>query len=422
MPIAVEPALVDQGTELLRLKQAGVAPKWAVKPWAQTATIPASVNLADLTTVVARDGSYRTEAIYTIKNRRRQFLALRLPEGVSLLSAMLGDQPARCVTATMAGKPAHLIALPKTSEADLSFEVKVVLSGVVLKPLPARNGWRAEDIDIPAPQVISQAEEDAFGIPVARTRWTVYLAEDLDASGSRDAERNNLTFLPEGAGDALSMSAVLQEFNELLDVMSMSSSVRNRKLAESNLKQLESALLRSDGYSYSGNSPESEELAEQQRKALDRFEQLQSRGRAGRDLSRRAQPGEAALPALNFSGQSEVLAYTIQQNNITLNNNSGNGIVVNEAAGETFQLRLQEQAAPESDSSEKSAPQQRQSDFEARGESQRQNTMNLEGLNVEIGRRKGLENTPKDTTKLGIAWEIQAAETAGQEWAKIAYG
>lgn len=240
--IVVRKELTDQATEFVRVKTAGVGLAWTVQRYTPTAGIPASVNLADLTMILARDGSYRAQAAYTLKNRSRQFLAVKLPKDSRLLSVFVGNQPSRTVLTTLKEEAVHLVALPKTSAADLSFRVTLTLSGRLDKALPFGSSVMGRDLDLPAPMVVGQDESPEFGIPVARTRWAVYVPDDLDVWPVRDPKRNNLNDRASELADTYGARAVLQDYAELLSNYDSLSSERSRFLCASNLKQLDTAL------------------------------------------------------------------------------------------------------------------------------------------------------------------------------------
>ena len=425
LPIVVPQEQIDQGTELIRLKQLGVAPMWTMQKFVATESIPASVNVADLTTVIARDGTFRTQAIYTIKNRRRQFLALKLPENAVLLSVMLGQQPARCVTATVAGGKAHLIALPKTSEADLSFPVKLVIAGRLPQPLPRGVTWRAMTIEVPAPQVISQTEDEAYGIPVARTKWTVYLADDLDASALRNPAQHNLTVTSSGDGELVYASAAIQELNELLDVYENSANVRQKGRAVDNSKKQLSIV--TDNFRSLGRSDAAPqqvaELEEQQRKVIERYNKVQAKIQS--NMNAQGNFPNGATVTQNFSDQTDALSFAITNNTSVL---SSNGIAIqnsSEATDEMFQLQLQEQAIPqlevESKSESESAPQFRSKSL-SRGAYQDANEGNLDNLNAKISGKKSQQSShggfdqPNSPVQFGADWDdIQSRRQKNRE-------
>ena len=268
VPVVVDQTLVDQATELVKVKKLLTAPKWTLHKFAQTASTPASVNVADLTTVVSRDGTYRAQAVYTIKNRSRQFLALKLPPQSELLSVFVGNQPSRAVTTKRKGDAIQLIALPKTSAASLSFPVKVVWRGRLSGALPKSARVLREEFSFPAPEVISQQTDPEFGIPVARTRWTVYLPDDLDAKPITVASRHNLTLQEGGVPDLIYQQAALQEISLLCATVEQNPIGRTNYVAMNNLKQLGIAV-----HSFSGAT--NAEFDQQKQQVLKRLGDLQ---------------------------------------------------------------------------------------------------------------------------------------------------
>ncbi len=268
VPVVVDQSLVDQATELVRVKKLLTAPKWSLQKFAQTQSTPASVNVADLTTVVSRDGTYRGQAVYTIKNRSRQFLAFKLPPQSELLSVFVGNQPSRAVTTKRKDGEIQLVALPKTSAASLSFPVRVIWRGKLSGPLPKSARVLREEFEFPAPEVISQQADPEFGIPVARTRWTVYLPEDLDAQPMTSASRHNLTLQPSDAPDLIYQQAALQEIDFLCATVEQNPNGRTNYFALGNLKQLGTAVRRFSGASNA-------EFDQQKVQVLKRLDELQ---------------------------------------------------------------------------------------------------------------------------------------------------
>ncbi len=262
LPIVVDQRLVDQATAVLRVRNqaagvgdqqaAAVAPRWGLKSFAAQAGAPASVNLADLTTVLAADGTWRMQCVYTIKNRSRQFLALQLPEKSQALSVFVADQPARLVElkrnlksqiSNLKSQTYQLIALPKTSEADLSFQVKLVLSGRLSSALPRGLKLASQEIDLPTPMIVSLSDDKEYGIPVARTLWAVHVPQDWTAKPLNNAVKNNLTNQAADTAAVAYQTAWLQEANELMRVVEGTNYRSSQRLqAKNNLKQIGLAL------------------------------------------------------------------------------------------------------------------------------------------------------------------------------------
>ena len=252
LPIVVDQRLVDQATAVLRVRAEGQGPKWGLKSFAAQAGAPASVNLADLTTVLAADGTWRMQCVYTIKNRSRQFLALQLPEKSQALSVFVADRPARLVElkrnlkseiSNLKSQTYQLIALPKTSEADLSFQVKLVLSGRLSSALPRGLKLAAQEIELPTPTVVSLSDDKEYGIPVARTLWAVHVPKDWTAKPLNNAAKNNLIDQAADTAAVAYQTAWLQEANELMRVVEGTNYRSSQRLqAKNNLKQIGLAL------------------------------------------------------------------------------------------------------------------------------------------------------------------------------------
>ncbi len=252
LPIVVDQSLVDQATAVVRVKGQGAGgpkaaanglPTWSINSYAAQAGAPASVNLADLTTVLAADGTWRMQCLYTIKNRSRQFLALQLPEKSQALSVFVGDQPARLVELKKADHTYQLIALPKTSEADLSFQVKLVLSGRLPTSLPRGLRFWSKELELPVPTVVSLSDDKEYGIPVARTLWAVHVPKDWSAKPVSDPNRNNLNEQAEDTATVALTATLLQEANELMRVIEGTNYRSSQRMqAQNNLKQLGLAL------------------------------------------------------------------------------------------------------------------------------------------------------------------------------------
>lgn len=338
VPVVVDQSLVDQATELVRVKQLATAPRWTLQTFSQTASVPASVNVADLTTIVSRDGTYRGQAIYTIKNRSRQFLALKMPENAELMSVFVGNVPSRAVTTKRKNDTFQLIALPKTSAASLAFPVRILWRGRLDAKLPKSARLVRQEVDFPAPIVVSQQDDPDFGIPVARTRWTVWLPDDLDIQPLKSSVRNNLTLQTTDTPDLLYQKAAVQELSELLGFVEQNYSYNNpsegrRAQVTNNMKQIGLALDNARYLSQSvGSVSGDQDFAQQRDVALKRLS----------DLQKSIQIDQQQLPAIAANGtdQSGKAARGIQINGAY----SGNGVALGEQQSELANVELNSNA------------------------------------------------------------------------------
>ncbi len=312
VPVVIQQEFVDQATELVKVRKLGSAPKWSLHKFAQQQGAPASINVADLTTILSRDGTYRAQAIYTIKNRSRQFLALKMPESTELLSIFVAGQPSRAVTAMLAsqnGKSTQLIALPKTSAASLSFPVKIVWRGRLARGLPKSPTFRHEEVGVPAPLILSQQDDADYGIPVARTRWTIYFPKDLDAQAARSTSKHNLSLTDDS--DSLYGNAAIQETGELLgyleQLLDSPSSRQGRGnriqigVATDNLRKLNQEL---DNYDLAGDK----EFSKNKSDVMKRLTELEKRAKKDESLAAGAENPQQnpALPSQYFLSDDTV--------------------------------------------------------------------------------------------------------------------
>lgn len=258
-------SLLQQAVEILRVRQADAEVTWNVRKLEQVKDLPASVNLADNLLVIAQDGSWRAQAAYRINNRSRQFLALHMPLQSRILSVYVAGKPVRPVRTTSEGRERSLIALPKTVAGDFSFTATVVFAGRLSQALPKKLQAAQLNFNLPQARVVSQQEDEKFGIPVARTLSTVYLPEDIDATVIDDPSRTNLKVVPVGLHEYDRKVSVLQEAMEMLSLPA--SSLSGGSKLEYNLSKIERAgqelsQLRSNSYS----EAENRKLADLQRR------------------------------------------------------------------------------------------------------------------------------------------------------------
>ncbi len=191
LPLKVPDALVRQAMSIVQLLP-GRAPVWLARRADSQSSLQATVTGARLETVVDVDGSWRTKASYTIRNRGRQFLPVDLSEmgDVRVLSILVKDQPARALESTIGGRKIHLVPLPPSSAADLSYSVTVMLGGQLSNPLPRGGSVTSLTLELPAPHITTPTESSEFGLPVAQTVWSVRLPDGVTAEVD---EAGNLT-------------------------------------------------------------------------------------------------------------------------------------------------------------------------------------------------------------------------------------
>lgn len=243
LPLKVPQELAVQATDVVKFNSKTEELQWSVKHFEQQSGAAAAVNLAELVVVIRQDGSWRLKSSYTVKNRNRQFLALRLPEDSRLLSVMVAGQPSRAVNSKWKSQPISLIAMPKTSAADTSFQIEAVISGRLPKQLPGWFQIAPRTVSIPMPHVIDKSESEEIGIPVLNTRVSVYLPNSVKPVILTGGSSTNM--IPETEyGETLARQrSILKDVRDLNRVLiDKTSSFAQRTQARDNLKRLNIAL------------------------------------------------------------------------------------------------------------------------------------------------------------------------------------
>ena len=253
LPFTLQQELIKQATDTTLAKTVQHQLSWTIHRAVQQKQVAASVKSAQIVTVIAKDGSWRAEALYHIRNRARQFLPLTMPEESRILSVLVKEAPSHTVTSEIDGQTLHFIPLPKTSIADLPFKVRIVFSGQLPEGVLDQTGRPlGKEFEIPAPQIVTPAENQEFGIAVSQTNWKVYFPEEFYLNPLDDPSKNNLTQLDQGSIDLSDSLTMLNTAEDLFQVLEGPASSRARFRALSNLKQIEKATRKLDdqGRSY----------------------------------------------------------------------------------------------------------------------------------------------------------------------------
>jgi len=245
VPFALPETLARQAVSVEQVSAMAV-PVWRIQRAEPADLPPAYVVASTLTTVFQPDGSWRTQAVYGVRNRGQQFLAVRIPSAAQVLSVMVKDRPARNLITQVNEERVELIPLPLTSAADLSFDVTLILSGRLEQELPTAGSFWEQRIAVPAPELLSPEESPEFGVPSAQTLWNVYLPDGLRGRLVSGTGLSNMT----GSSAANELAVELQtlqraraDLRELSRVLTDPIySSQQRKQARGNLKNVEQQL------------------------------------------------------------------------------------------------------------------------------------------------------------------------------------
>jgi hypothetical protein len=138
----------------------------------------ASIDQAHYQTLFTQDGLAVTTARFTVRNNRKQFLRVRLPEGAQVWSATVAGRPEKpAISATpsdASGGTERPEILIKVINSIDGFPVELVYA----TPLPEMGGLGRVRAHLPQPDMI-----------VTATRWDVFLPESF-RYGSPDTNMN----------------------------------------------------------------------------------------------------------------------------------------------------------------------------------------------------------------------------------------
>ena len=327
LPLEVQSTLLDQALSITELSAQQALPRWKISRNATQDTGRATVTGSDLVTSLTWDGTWRTKATYTVRNRGQQFLGLRVPEGSQLLSVFVKGQPSRTVTTKLKEQPIHLVPLPQTSVVDLSFDVQITLAGKLATPLKP-GGLATQQISLPAPDVISRDESTDFGLTVAHTSWQIHTPDKLDVTLLRDG--SNVEQLTEEEWFATQLirkgDRLRADMDEMIQIVKSSGNASQKSQAVSNLRQIGEVLKQQSIFDQPASKPEAVQLFDQARSYNESLQKQIN--------DNTPQSGEAVQQALpQIQAQSDNRDFVNMNNFSVITSNGGDGIVVQDNSG-----------------------------------------------------------------------------------------
>ena len=188
----------------------------------------AVVELAELTTVVGGDGTTRTRAVYTVRNKELQFLLIDMPGASTLWGVTLNGSPVAVGQSAVSGTGAAQklrVPLEYVGSASLSLEVALQYEEPALA-LPSLRG----SAELAAPRVIDTQ--------VVETVWNLIFPHgyELHRSGG------NLREVASSVLYAKRTESLLTQLDKVSKAAQESDSVRVREQATRELARVEQAL------------------------------------------------------------------------------------------------------------------------------------------------------------------------------------
>jgi hypothetical protein len=292
LPMQVDAQLLRQAMLVGRLTRTDASASWRLDRPAIRRGAAAFVNLADLVTVIEPGGTWRTQATYRVKNLSRQFLAVEIPEQSEILSVVVQHKPVRAVRAVVGGKTFNLIPLPEVSEGDLSFDAQLVIAGRLGGSLPEGVRLLGTKVSLVAPQVVTWETDADYGIPVARTRWTLWFPKDQQVRVLTSAQETNLDQADEFTATVFERSALVDEAKQLLSVIDSGASTNSMNLAYGNLSRINGELDQRNLPSARGANAPLEAQLQGEQSVLQRMKDIRKRALPGEQDRTEAQPAK----------------------------------------------------------------------------------------------------------------------------------
>ena len=236
--IAVEPGrlpFLPQGVAVASLKPTFRSTRldWSLaldEEAIEVAPGPAAViELVEIWTFVGNDGTARTRAVYTVRNRSLQFLMVEVPAGTDLWGVTLNGKPVAVGTSAAAtpGAAARTLRIPVEHVGAASLNLEVALH-YAERPLdlPSARGSAA----LTAPKVV--------GTQVVETVWNLYFPDGYSVSRGGGNMREAVASVQY----AKKVGNLLEQLEKITKTASESDSRRVREQAANEMARLEQAL------------------------------------------------------------------------------------------------------------------------------------------------------------------------------------
>lgn len=195
--------------------------------------VSAVVTLAELESVIGRDGTVRTRATYTLVNRSLQFLEIDLPAGGELWGVTVDGRSVPVGNLLAGGSSSLRIPVARPVEIGLPQEIRLTYQEPMWEDGVSSYGFVAPSI-----RAAGIAEEDSE-VRILETVWDVLVPNDsvLRETGERMRE------VPSTLKPSQKLQALLDNREQLVRAAREGSSRKLRARARDELGRLEQALV-----------------------------------------------------------------------------------------------------------------------------------------------------------------------------------
>ena len=181
--------------------------------------LKAIIDIAEIVTIMNKDGQTFNEVSYRIQNRTKQYLRVRLPKSARLWSAEVENKLVKPTVDESGKEGVVFIPLLKRGKGEMSYNVKLFYS----LELDSKPGF-ASNLSLVPPKPLD--------INVGQTFWTVHAPDDYNYTGD-----GNMEEIIESVREVEKVTSYAREAQRLVSELESTSSVKQQELITGNLEQ-----------------------------------------------------------------------------------------------------------------------------------------------------------------------------------------
>ncbi|MEO2013429.1 MAG: hypothetical protein ABGZ53_03565, partial [Fuerstiella sp.] len=246
---------LQQSVAIRRLRSGRPNSAWRVMFPERQQVSPAVIALAAHTTVIAEDGTWRSQHVLQVRNESRQFLPVRLPQDSRFLFCLVKGIPTRVVSRQQGNGKLFLIPVPQSGELSTPFEVRIALAGALP---PIGNDLTGVNVGIPIPEFPEYRDFPDFGITVMRNTWSVHLPDNWYAVAFEDPRHTNVVIADEADFQDASLLSAVDNIKSIINSVRSSKSQGKFSRAYRALEGQQDIL-----FSQRGNTPDAQQQRDQ---------------------------------------------------------------------------------------------------------------------------------------------------------------
>ncbi|HIE97396.1 MAG TPA: hypothetical protein EYQ63_10350 [Fuerstia sp.] len=308
---------LQQSVAIRRLRSDRPNSPWQLKFPERQQVSPAVIALAAHTTVIAEDGTWRSQHVLQVRNESRQFLPVRLPQDSRFLFCLVKGKPTRVVSRAEGDGKLFLIPVPQSGELSTPFEVRIALAGALS---PIGKDLNGINVGIPIPEFPEYRDFPDYGITVMRNTWSVHLPDSWYAATLDDPRQTNVVIADEADFQDASLLSAVDNIKSIMNSMKSSKGQGKFGRAYRALEDQQSIL-----FSQRGNTRAAQQQREQ---TLEELQILLGDQQIGADFDFNVQvPGSGSTGGeVNLYLSDEALGLNTFNNDNNADFIAGNGI------------------------------------------------------------------------------------------------